>query len=87
MRSMISAPCEAVGKEADAGGGDPGFSACDGGFEVLGEATVAAEPGKGAFHHPAPRLGLEGPDALGAGDDRDRPRAAVGNGIRPPVPA
>ncbi len=39
----------------DAGDHDPGLGAGDGGFEVLGQASVAVEPGQRALdegHHP-----------------------------------
>src|SRR5271163_946987 len=76
---MTSGPCETAGEDADAGDHEPGLSACDGRLEVLGEATVAPEPGKGAFDHPAFGLGLEGPDTLGSGDDLDGPLAELGD--------
>src|ERR1700745_1284398 len=80
MMPGFSSPCETPGKQADAGDHDPSVSAGDGGFEGLSEATVASEPGEGAFDHPAPWLWLEGPDALRAGDDLDRPLAQIRDG-------
>src|SRR5262245_52625261 len=77
MMPDFSSPCETPGKEADAGDHDPSVSAGDGGFEILGKATVASEPGEGAFDHPAAWLWLEGSDALRARDNLDRPLAQV----------
>ena len=81
MISMFSGLREAAGDEADASDHEPGFGTCGGGLEVLGETAAASEPGEGALDHPALGFGLEGAEALGSGDDLDRPRAAVGDGV------
>src|SRR6266545_3877958 len=73
----ISGSCEATGKDADAGDQDPGFRAGDRCLEVFGEPTIAAEPGKGSLDHPTSTLWLERSEALGTGDDLDRPFAQV----------
>src|ERR1041385_2830924 len=90
MRSIVSSPCEAASKKANAGDHHPGLGAGDGGLEVLGEAPIAAEPGEGALNHPAARLWLEGSDALLAGHDLDRPVAEIGERaeqLRPTIDA
>src|SRR5436190_23901833 len=90
MVVMSSSPCEAAGEELDAGEHEPSGCAGDRRLEVLGEATVAGKPGKGALDHPAPRLGLESPDALASRDDIDRPGAQIGECIEqllPPIDA
>ena len=48
-------------------------------FEVLGEASAAAEPGEAALDHPPPGQELEAFDTGRALDDLDRPGAAIGN--------
>src|SRR5260370_16673449 len=81
MIPMISGPCETAGEQAYARDHDPGFGAGDGGFEVFGEAAIAPEPGKGAFHHPSSRLDLEAFGAAEAFDDLDGPLAELGERI------
>src|SRR5437899_12541612 len=78
MVSIISSPCESTGEQLDAGNDDPGLGAGDGRLEVLGEATVASEPCKGALDHPASRLGFERSNGLRSGDDFNRPLAEFG---------
>ena len=78
---MFSGPRETAREQANAGDEEPSLCAGDGSLEVLGQAAVPAEPGKSAFHHPAPWLGLEAADALGAGDNLDRPAAKRGDRI------
>ena len=80
MISMFSGLCETSDEKANAGDEEPGFGAGDGSLEVLGEATVAAEPSEGAFDDPTLGLGLEGSDPLGPGDDLDLPSAELGGG-------
>src|SRR6185295_10268747 len=77
MILIISSPCETTGEQSNARDHDPSLGAGDGGLEVLGEATVASEPGEGTFNHPAAWLWLEGSDALRPSDDLDRPPAQV----------
>src|ERR1043165_1302163 len=77
MRPIVSSPCETASEELNAGDHDPGFGAGDGALEVLGEPPITAEPGEGAFDHPAARLRLEGAKGLGSGDDLDRPLAEI----------
>src|SRR3990172_1634719 len=81
MISVISGPCETSGEKANAGDEEPSLGAGDGGFEILGEAAVASEPGEGAFDDPAFGLGLERADLLGTGDNLDRPFAEFGNRV------
>src|SRR5262249_47955193 len=73
MVAMPSSPCEPAGEELNAGDHDPSGCAGDGRLEVLGKASVPIEPREGSLDHPAPRLRLEGSDALGPGDDLDGP--------------
>src|SRR5712675_391488 len=73
MISIFSGPCEPAREEAYAGDHEPRLGAGDGGLEVLGQASVASEPGESAFDHPAFGFGLECPDPFGSGDDLDRP--------------
>ena len=47
MNSLISSPCDSSAEELNAGDHQPGLGAFDGFFEVLGEASVAAEPSEG----------------------------------------
>src|SRR3954454_847421 len=77
----ISSSCEAAGEELDAGDHEPSLGAGDGGFEVLGQATVAPEPGEGALNHPSPRLGFESSDTMSSCDDLDGPFAEIGDRI------
>ena len=56
---------------------DPCSFGCRGGFEVLGEATAPAAPGKGTFDDPAPRQKLEAFDAMRPLDDLNRPWPAI----------
>src|SRR5215216_6054928 len=87
MISCLSSSCEAAGEETHARDGDPGFGAGNGGFEVLGEAAVAAEPGEGALDQPSPRQELEAFDAVRTLDDLDRPRPAFGERADELLPA
>jgi len=87
MISMISTSCEPSNEDLDTGDHDPSLCAGDGGLEVLGETTVASEPGEGAFDHPALGLGLEGADTLGSRHDLDRPPAEIGDRIEQLVAA
>src|SRR5262249_39051739 len=82
MIAMISSPCEAAREQADACHHDPRLGAGDARLEVLGEATVASEPGEGAFDHPSSRLSLEGSEGLGSSDNLDRPATQVGDCIQ-----
>ena len=72
--------CEASGEEAEIGEEEPGGGALDGCFEVLGEASASAEPGKGALDDPSARQELEAFDARRPLDDFDRPWAAIVDG-------
>src|SRR6266567_7836283 len=75
-----SVSCESAGEQSHVGEEEPCGSAGDGGFEVLGQASAAPEPGEGTLDHPAPRQQLEAFDARWALDNLDRPRAAIGDG-------
>ena len=50
---------------------------CRGSFEVFGETTAPAAPGKSAFDNPAPRQKLEAFDAMRSLDDLNRPWPAI----------
>src|SRR3954465_9358140 len=81
MISILSGSRETSEKEADAGEEEPGLLAFDGSLEVSGEPAIAAEPGEGAFDHPALALWLEGAGALGPRDDFDLPSAELCDGL------
>src|SRR5271170_2831274 len=81
MISMFSGPCETTGEETDAGDEEPGLGAGDGSLEVFGEATIAAEPGEGAFDDPAFGFGLECADTLGSGHDLNSPSTKRGDSV------
>src|SRR5882672_114503 len=68
---------EAAGEEAEVCEQEPGRAAFDGCFEILGEASAAAEPGEAALDHPAPGQQLKAFDAGRPLDDFDRPGAAI----------
>ena len=55
----------------------PSGFGCSGSFEVFGEATAPAAPGKSAFDNPAPRQKLEAFDAMRSLDDLNRPWPAI----------
>ena len=57
---------------------DPSLGARDGGFEILGKAPVAIEPGEGAFDDPAAGKDLEANRVGHALDDFDAPAAEFG---------
>src|SRR5947207_7690807 len=81
MICAFSGSCETAGKQPNAGDQEPCFGAGNAGFEVLGEAAIASEPGEGAFDDPAFRLRLKGSDLLGTSDDLDRPPAELGDRV------
>src|SRR5712691_11321207 len=80
MNALGSRPCEASGKQAQIGEKEPGCGAGDGGFEVLGEAATATQPGEGAFDDPSSGQELEAFDSRRTLDDLDGPWAAVVDG-------
>ncbi len=49
MNSSNSSSYDPAAEELDAGDQEPGFGAFDGFLEVLGEASVSAEPSEGRF--------------------------------------
>ncbi len=49
MNSSNSSSYDRAAEELDAGDREPGFGAFDGFLEVLGEASVSAEPSEGPF--------------------------------------
>src|ERR1700760_2038259 len=69
---------EASGRQPEMGDKEPSDFGSGRTLEVLGEAAASAEPGEGAFDHPASRQQLEALDALWSLDDFDRPRSAMG---------
>src|SRR5690606_40391306 len=71
-------PCDAPGEDADVGDEDPCLGAGDGFLPVLGEPSASAEPGKGAFDHPAARQEFEALGDVGALDDLQFPVADAG---------
>ena len=61
---------------------DPGDGAFEGGFEVLGEPSAAAEPGEGALDHPSAWQELEAVfGGVGAPDDLEGPRTEWSHGV------
>jgi hypothetical protein len=52
-------PCDASGEDAYVGDEDSSRGTCDGFLPVLGQPPTAAEPGEGAFNHPAAREQFE----------------------------
>jgi len=72
---------EAAGEEAEVCEQEPGRAAFDGCFEILGEASAAAEPGEAALDHPAPGQQLK---AFDAGRAARRFRSSRGRNRRPP---
>ena len=78
MNSLISSPCDSSAEELNAGDQQPGLGAFDGFFEVLGEASVAAEPSEGPLHHPSPGQQNETLGRIRASDDLQRPGAEFG---------
>ena len=81
MKHDGSGSCKSAGEEPEVGQEHPGSGAGDGGLEVLGETSAAAEPSQAALHHPSPGQELEAFDAWRALDDFDRPRSAIGEGV------
>src|SRR6202051_3880248 len=81
MITVFSGPCEAAGKQADAGDEEPSLGAGDGSLEVLGETALTPEPSEGAFDDPAFALRLEGTNLLGSSDDFNHPSAERGDRI------
>src|SRR5580698_2644701 len=81
MIRVISGSCETAAEEGDACDHDPDLGAGDAALEVLGEASVASEPGEGALDDPAFRFRLESAELLGMPDDFDCPAAELGDRI------
>jgi hypothetical protein len=67
-------------EELDGGYVDPGCRARDGRLEVLCQATVSIESGKGPFDNPAARQEPKAGDRRGAFDDLDGPVAEFDQG-------
>ena len=63
---MLSKGCEASGQQLDHSELEIGGGVFDPRFEVLGEASVAAEPGEGALDDPAARKYGEAGGAFGS---------------------
>ncbi len=58
--TRISSPTsQPPGEQHNASGVEEGCGRCDGGFEILGKAAVAIDPGKEPLDHPTPRQQLE----------------------------
>ncbi len=53
MNSLISSSCDSAAEELDAGNQKPCLGAFDCCLKILGEASVAAEPGESAFYDPS----------------------------------
>lgn len=71
-------PCDASGEDAYVGDEDPCLGAGDGSFPILGQASAASEPCKGAFDDPAARQEFEALGDVGAFDDLQVPIADLG---------
>ena len=75
---MITEVCDSSGNLVDRGDEEPGSGAFDSSFEVLGQASIAAQPGDGSFDHPPARQQLEAFCCVGALDDFQRPGTDFG---------
>lgn len=73
---------EALGHEGDRGQQDHGFVAGGQALVVAGAAAVCADPGQGAFHHPAAGQDVEG-TVSAARTDWESMTAALGWESRP----
>src|SRR5271157_4971272 len=54
FRSHRSCGSQTTRHQLDAGNIEPSHGALDRCFDILGQASVAVQPGKGSFHHPTP---------------------------------
>ena len=72
---VYSCSCQSSHEKLDTGEEEPGFGACDSGFEVFGQASIAIEPSQRAFDHPAARHDFEALCGVGSLDDFERPAA------------
>lgn len=70
-----------AGEQHDGCGIEIGIGAGGEGFEVLGEASIAAKPGEGSLDHPSAGQDLEALRVGGALDDFEDPRAEAGDGF------
>ena len=52
---------------------EPGLGRCDQGLEVFGQASIAIEPGEGAFDDPSARQNVEALGIAWAFDDLEGP--------------
>src|SRR5208283_545441 len=76
----ISRPYRSCGSQTtrhqlDAGNVEPSHCALYGCFDILGQASVAVQPGKGAFHHPTPGQQHKALGSVRPLDDLHRPVA------------
>src|SRR5918995_1393319 len=75
-----SSSCEAPGEEAYVSDEEPGGGAGDGCLEVLGEASAASQPSKGALDDPSSGQEEEAFDAWRPLNDLEGPGAAIVDG-------
>src|ERR1035437_9364960 len=76
-----SDPGEAAGHQLDAGDVKPSHCAFYGCLEILGQASVAVQPGEGAFDHPPPGQEYKALGSIRPFDDLDGPCAEVRQGM------
>ena len=74
---MISGPCQAAGKDANASKEDPGLRAGNRLLKVFRQASAAIEPSKCSFDHPALWLRFKCAALLRSCDDLDKPLAEL----------
>jgi len=78
----IVTPWRCVARAFDTGDHEPGLSALDGCLEILGDTTVAIEPGNGLLDHPPAPQELEALGSIGSLDDFHSPAAEFGKRMR-----
>src|SRR5215468_9896732 len=77
LMAMISGPCQAAGKDANASKEDPGLRTGDCLLKIFRQASATIEPSKCSFDHPALWLRLECTGTLRSCDDLDKPLAEL----------
>ncbi len=78
MNCLFSSSCDPSNENLDACYHKPCLCAGDGGLEILGEASFAAEPGKRPFDDPSSGQQHEAFGRVRALDDLQRPLAKFG---------
>lgn len=73
--------CDAAEQDDDGGGVEEGVGGGDGGLEILGEASVSADPGEEALDHPAAGMNGETDLILRLAHDLDADRGGTGDAV------